>query len=75
MFFNGFNVLAMSFDIYTFFTSSLGTCHSQPQKQHETETDHLLCSNSFFIVPVAHFPWSVKGREQRAVTKTERETV
>jgi succinate-acetate transporter protein len=32
-------------------------------------------SNSFFVVPVAHFPWSVKGREQRGVTKTERETV
>jgi len=22
-------------------------------------------SNSFFVVPVAHFPWSDKGREQR----------
>jgi len=22
-------------------------------------------SNSFFIIPVAHFPWSEKGREQR----------
>lgn len=22
-------------------------------------------SNSFFVMPVAHFPWSVKGREQR----------
>lgn len=32
-------------------------------------------SNSFFVIPVAHFPWSVKGRERRAVTKTERETV
>ncbi|OBT59629.1 hypothetical protein VE04_00161 [Pseudogymnoascus sp. 24MN13] len=31
-------------------------------------------SNSFFIVPVAHFPWSDDGREAR-VTKTERETV
>ncbi|KFY13782.1 hypothetical protein V492_03041 [Pseudogymnoascus sp. VKM F-4246] len=30
-------------------------------------------SNSFFIIPVAHFPWSDKGREAR--TKTERETV
>lgn len=30
-------------------------------------------SNSFFIIPVAHFPWSVKGRERRA--KTDRETV
>jgi len=30
-------------------------------------------SNSFFVVPVAHFPWSVKGRESRA--KTARETV
>lgn len=28
-------------------------------------------SNSFFIIPVAHFPWSEKGRERR--TKTERE--
>jgi len=32
-------------------------------------------SNSFFIIPVAHFPWSVKGRELRKVEKTERETV
>jgi len=32
-------------------------------------------SNSFFVIPVAHFPWSVKGREQRSVSKTERETV
>ncbi|OBT82388.1 hypothetical protein VE02_08491 [Pseudogymnoascus sp. 03VT05] len=31
-------------------------------------------SNSFFVIPVAHFPWSDKGREAR-VTKTERETV
>jgi hypothetical protein len=31
-------------------------------------------SNSFFVIPVAHFPWSVKGRERRAVTKSERET-
>lgn len=23
-------------------------------------------SNSFFVIPVAHFPWSVKGKEQRA---------
>lgn len=22
-------------------------------------------SNSFFVVPVAHFPWSEKGRENR----------
>lgn len=22
-------------------------------------------SNSFFVVPVAHFPWSDKGRERR----------
>ncbi|KAI5859674.1 GPR1/FUN34/yaaH family-domain-containing protein [Durotheca rogersii] len=28
-------------------------------------------SNSFFVVPVFHFPWSEKGREARA--KTERE--
>ncbi|KAH8816415.1 GPR1/FUN34/yaaH family-domain-containing protein [Xylogone sp. PMI_703] len=32
-------------------------------------------SNSFFVIPVAHFPWSVKGREARARAKTERETV
>lgn len=23
-------------------------------------------TNSFFIVPVAHFPWSEKGRQDRA---------
>ncbi|KAG9243651.1 GPR1/FUN34/yaaH family-domain-containing protein [Calycina marina] len=27
--------------------------------------------NSFFVVPVAHFPWSVKGRERRAKTAHE----
>ncbi|ELR03525.1 hypothetical protein VC83_03401 [Pseudogymnoascus destructans] len=31
-------------------------------------------SNSFFVIPVAHFPWSDKGREAR-VPKTEREIV
>ena len=31
-------------------------------------------SNSFFLIPVFHFPWSEKGREAR-MTKTERETV
>jgi len=30
-------------------------------------------SNSFFIIPVAHFPWSEKGRESRG--KAERDTV
>merc|ERR1711939_994032 len=30
-------------------------------------------SNSFFVIPVAHFPWFDKGRERKA--KTERETV
>lgn len=30
-------------------------------------------SNSFFLIPVFHFPWSEKGREAR--TKTARETV
>lgn len=32
-----------------------------------------LCSNSFFVVPVAHFPWSEKGREARR--KSESATV
>ncbi|RDL31186.1 Glyoxylate pathway regulator [Venustampulla echinocandica] len=32
-------------------------------------------SNSFFVIPVAHFPWSVKGREERTVIKSERDTV
>lgn len=32
-------------------------------------------SNSFFVIPVAHFPWSAKGRERRGRTKTEQETV
>ncbi|KAI4119742.1 MAG: hypothetical protein LQ345_000416 [Seirophora villosa] len=31
-------------------------------------------SNSFFIIPVAHFPWSVKGREMRK-QKSDRATV
>jgi len=28
-------------------------------------------SNSFFVIPVAHFPWSEKGREQRGKTQSE----
>ncbi|KAH6671150.1 putative meiotically up-regulated gene 86 protein [Halenospora varia] len=34
-------------------------------------------SNSFFVIPVWHFPWSVKGREAREKVgnKTERESV
>lgn len=32
-------------------------------------------SNSFFVIPVAHFPWSVKGRERRNAAKEERATV
>jgi len=28
-------------------------------------------SNSFFVVPVAHFPWSDKGRERRAKVNNE----
>lgn len=31
-------------------------------------------SNSFFVIPVAHFPWSEKAREARTA-KTEREVV
>jgi uncharacterized protein len=31
-------------------------------------------SNSFFVIPVAHFPWSEKGREDRKA-KTDRDTV
>lgn len=30
-------------------------------------------SNSFFVIPVAHFPWSEKAREERI--KSDRETV
>ncbi|TVY22172.1 Acetate permease A [Lachnellula hyalina] len=32
-------------------------------------------SNSFFVIPVAHFPWSDKARSSRSTNKTERETV
>jgi len=28
-------------------------------------------SNSFFVIPVAHFPWSEKGRERRGKTDDE----
>jgi succinate-acetate transporter protein len=28
-------------------------------------------SNSFFIIPVAHFPWSELGRERRSKTARE----
>jgi succinate-acetate transporter protein len=30
-------------------------------------------SNSFFLIPVFHFPWSEKGREDRIAAKTERQ--
>lgn len=32
-------------------------------------------SNSFFVIPVLHLPWSVKGREAKLATKTESQTV
>jgi len=32
-------------------------------------------SNSFFVIPVAHFPWSEKGREIRKAAKNESATV
>jgi len=32
-------------------------------------------SNSFFVIPVAHFPWSEKARKARTAEKSERETV
>ncbi|MCJ1391041.1 hypothetical protein MMC18_003902 [Xylographa bjoerkii] len=35
----------------------------------------LDTSNSFFIVPVAHFPWSVTGSDRRKAQKAERSTV
>lgn len=54
---------------------------SQPGQSHcplGPESMHLLTrnrynalagiadpSNSFFLIPVAHFPWSDKGRERR----------
>jgi len=28
-------------------------------------------SNSFFIIPVAHFPWSEKGKQARSINKAE----
>ncbi|RKU41289.1 hypothetical protein DL546_001809 [Coniochaeta pulveracea] len=31
-------------------------------------------SNSFFLIPVFHFPWSEKGRENRAAAKAETHT-
>lgn len=43
------------------------------KKNSKTNITFLSFSNSFFVIPVAHFPWSVKGRERR--NKTERETV
>jgi len=30
-------------------------------------------SNSFFLIPVFHFPWSEKGRESRIAAKSERD--
>ncbi|MCJ1412165.1 hypothetical protein MMC19_006257 [Ptychographa xylographoides] len=35
----------------------------------------LDTSNSFFIIPVAHFPWSVTGKERRSKQKAERANV
>ena len=33
-----------------------------------------LHSNSFFLIPVFHFPWSEKGREERLAAKTSNTT-
>jgi hypothetical protein len=33
-----------------------------------------LSSNSFFLIPVFHFPWSEKGREERLASKTASNT-
>ncbi len=33
-----------------------------------------LSSNSFFLIPVFHFPWSEKGREDRLASKTASNT-
>ena len=30
-------------------------------------------SNSFFLIPVAHFPWSEKGREARGKVNNDEE--
>ena len=35
----------------------------------------VISRNSFFLVPVFHFPWSEKGREARLAAKTQRQTV
>ena len=51
------------------------TPHFMNEIALETEANSYPRSNSFFVVPVAHFPWSVKGRELRKAEKTERETV
>jgi succinate-acetate transporter protein len=50
---------------YVFPSKSLSDLSAQPK------LTHLLNSNSFFVIPVAHFPWSDKGREARGVSKTE----
>ncbi len=33
-----------------------------------------LVLHSFFIIPVAHFPWSEKGREKRGLTSSKDHT-
>lgn len=33
---------------------------------------NIYLSNSFFLIPVFHFPWSEKGRENRINNKSER---
>lgn len=37
----------------------------------ETLNTDSNSSNSFFLIPVAHFPWSDKGRENRGTKKAE----
>lgn len=39
-----------------------------------TDSMFLPHSNSFFLIPVFHFPWSEKGRENRAIAKSESHT-
>lgn len=49
--------------------------HGFPQKTNEANIGcPHLSSNSFFLIPVFHFPWSEKGREAR-LTKSASHTV
>jgi len=44
------------------------------QQLYQSDLANHHNSNSFFLIPVFHFPWSEKGREERIAAKAERDS-